>query len=197
MDRRTALRNIALTTGSITLLARCGFGEERLPIALNNLNVSVEQEDLLKEIVGVIIPETDIPGAASLEVHNFVWVMADDCMEKADQNRFMKGLSQFNTLLKHDRDTDFESTEAPEKAGLLEYVMNLDDSYEVPVDGEGNPEFDPESVKYALSRIKGFTIQGFMQSKYVMENEMPYRLVPGPAKGCVDVDPEKRVNIYG
>ncbi len=197
MDRRTALRNIALTTGGITLLARCGFGEERVPIALNNLNVTVEQEDLLREIAGVIIPETEIPGAETLEVHNFIWVMADDCMEKEDQERFMKGLSHFNPLLSHDRDTDFTSIEPADRAGVLTYIMELDESYEVPADEEGNPEFDPEAVKYALGRIKGFTIQGFMQSQYVMENEMPYRIVPGPAKGCVDVDPEKRVNIYG
>jgi len=197
MKRRTALRNIALTTGSITLLARCGFGEERLPIALNNLKVSIEQEDLLKEIVNVIIPESEIPGAMALETHNFVWVMADDCMESQDQEIFMKGVSDFNALIQHERETDFAAVKPEEKAGILDFIMELDDTYEVPKDKEGNPRFDPASVKYALARIKGFTIQGFMQSQYVMENEMPYQLVPGPARGCADVDPAKRVNIYG
>ncbi|MEJ2006166.1 MAG: gluconate 2-dehydrogenase subunit 3 family protein, partial [Cyclobacteriaceae bacterium] len=154
-------------------------------------------EDLMKEIVDTIIPETDIPGANSLEVHNFVWVMADDCMESADQQKFMKGLSDMNRMLAHDRDMEFAEIEPADRAGILDYIMKIDESYDVPVNDDGTKEFNPDAIKYSLARIKGYTIQGFMQSQYVMQNIMPYELVPGPASGCVDVDPGKRVNIYG
>ena len=197
MDRRTALRNMAMATGGITLLARCGFGEDRLPRALNNLNVTIEDEDLLKSIVSAILPETELPGAASLQIQDFVWVMADDCMEKPEQDMFMKGIRDFNLLLKHDRDTEFGKIKPEEQAAVLQYISELDEAYAVPADDEGNPEFDLPSVKYFLGRVKGFTIQGFMQSEYIMTEVMPYLLVPGQAKGCVDVDPSKRVNIYG
>ena len=196
MDRRTALKNVAFITGGVTLLARCGFGDERLPIALKNLNVTIGQEDLLKEIVATIIPETDTPGAAALEVHNFVWVMADDCMKKEDQDRFMRGISGFNKLLKHDRDVSFEEVKPENRQETLEYISSLE-TYTDPVDSEGNPEYEAEAVRFFLSVVKNITIQGFMQSEYIMTEVMPYKLVPGPMPGCIDNEPGKKINIYG
>ncbi|MCA6074827.1 gluconate 2-dehydrogenase subunit 3 family protein [Fulvivirga sedimenti] len=197
MDRRTAIRNIALATGSVTLLTRCGFGEERLPIALNNLKVSVEQEDLLKEIVSVIIPQTDLPGAESLEVHNFVWVMADDCMDVKDQDRFMNGIGGVNKLLKHTRGQSFSEIEPAVRSEVLTEIVSFPADYAVPEDREGNPEFNLADIQYFVGQTKRFTIEGFMDSEYIMTEVMPYKLVPGPASGCLKVDPAKRINING
>ncbi len=188
---------MALVTGSVTLLSRCGFGEERLPIALNNLNVTVEQEDLLKAVVSAVIPQTDIPGAESLEVHNFVWVMADDCLDKKTQDQFMSGLNGFDKFLKHSKEKSFSEFEAVEQTGILEEVMTITRDYEVPADNEGNPEFNITDIQYFVGRTKGFTIQGFMNSQFVMTDIMPYKLVPGPASGCIVIDPNKRINING
>ena len=49
------------------------------------LQVTQTQESLLKDIVSALIPEGDLAGAGSLNVHDFVWVMVDDCMDKEKQ----------------------------------------------------------------------------------------------------------------
>ena len=80
MDRRTALKQAALIAGGVALLPSCSFGPERVAIALNNLQLDADQQDLLAKIVEAIIPSGEIPGAEELEVYKFVLVMVDDCM---------------------------------------------------------------------------------------------------------------------
>ena len=62
-------------------------------------------------------------------------------------------------------------------------------------------ELPPESylgdIQYFLNTTKRYTVQGFLQSQYVMTELMPYALVPGSHSFCETIDPTKRVNIYG
>ena len=197
MDRSQAIFSIAVATGGVTLLSRCSFGEERLPIALNNLKVTVGEEDLLKEVVDLIIPATDIPGAGELEVHNFVWVMMDDCASEDEQDRFMSGLRGFIGLSDHISEKSYDEMTPEERTSLLADIMARETVEDIPTDDAGNPSFDLSDVQYFLAETKGTTIWGFMQSEYVMKNVMPYSLVPGSSTGCATVDPTKRVNVNG
>ncbi len=197
MDRRQAIFSIAVATGGVTLLSRCSFGEERLPIALNNLQVTVEEEDLLKQVVDLIIPATDIPGAQELEVHNFVWVMMDDCATKEEQDRFMSGLRGFSQLADHISEKSFRDMTPEEQTAHLGAIMEVTVIPDIPLGDDGEPQFIAADVQYFLSETKGTTIWGYMQSEFVMKNIMPYSLVPGSSTGCATVDPSKRVNIYG
>jgi len=194
MDRRMALRQLTAAGVGITLLQACSFGEERFPMALNNLNVTVDQEELLAVIVETIIPEGEVPGARSLEADKFVWVMADDCLEASQQERFMKGLKGFDELVKALGGKSFESIPEPERATMLATVDESEFSG-VPVDEEGNAAFSPEDVKFFLGQVKWWTITGYMQSRYIMTEEMPYALVPGSFSGCKTIEPIQPVNI--
>lgn len=196
MDRRTALKQLAVTGAGITMLQACNFGEERLPIALNNLQVTVSQEDLLKSIVTAIIPEGELPGALSLEADKFVWVMADDCMSSEDQQTFMNGVKGFDSMVRVLTEREFSEIPEEERADTLQKVMDAE-GLDIPVDGDGNPSFVADDVKRFLGRTKQWTISGYMQSEYIMTEIMPYDLVPTKFQGCIDVDTTKRVNING
>lgn len=195
MDRRRALYSMALATGGITLLARCNYGPDRLPIALNNLQVTVEEEDILKELVNVIIPATDIPGAEALEVHNFVWVMADDCMKKEDQEKFMAGVRGYMPLVKNISEKEYDEMTPEEKVALLQQIETGESFGEIEKNDNGSPVFDPGAVKFMLSDVKNKTIWGYMQSEFIMKDIMPYALVPGGSTGCATIDPSIRINI--
>ena len=43
------------------------------------------------------------------------------------------------------------------------------------------------SVHYFLQNTKSFTIKGYLQSEYVMTNNIPYKMTPEPFKGCIKV----------
>lgn len=194
MDRRTALKSMVAAGAGITILQACNLGEERVPIALNNLKVTTGEEDLLRNITGAIIPEGEIPGAVSLEADKFVWVMTDDCMTPEDQERFMRGLRGFDPFMEALTEKKFEDIPAEERSLRLTELMESELA-EPPVDDEGRPVFSPDDVKFFVARTKGWTVQGYMQSEYMMTEKMPYALVPGSFRGCMDIDPSEPVNI--
>src|SRR6218665_1941113 len=95
MERRTAIRHMALLCASAMLLPSCLENKKSTSLDLKQLTVTAEQEQLLAELVETIIPKTDTPGARELGVHLFVLKMVDDCYAKEEQEKFLSGLQVF------------------------------------------------------------------------------------------------------
>lgn len=100
MNRRAALKQAALIAGSMAWLPSCNFGPERVAVALNNLQIDLDHQDLLARITEVIIPSGEISGAEDLNLYQFVLVMVDDCLPKEDQQAFASGLQKFTSFVK-------------------------------------------------------------------------------------------------
>lgn len=170
---------MALLGGGVILAPSCTFSEERVSIALNNLNVSGRQEKLLAGIVETFIPATgDAPGAKALKLHHFVLVMVDDCRGEEDRHRFVRGLDQVDRLAEHRYGAEFTDCTPGEREQLLAAVF------------EGQPELKSGGEAYedageCLAMTKQYAIRGFLNSEYVMTEELPYQLVPGHFDGCV------------
>ena len=188
MDRRNALRNLGILTGGMVLLPSCDFSEEKVSLVMNKLNIKASEETLMKELVSSIIPEGEIPGAGSLEVHNFVWIMVDDCMDDEKQASFLKGMKSFDSFVKKTNGTSFLSMQQTERENTLSDLLNIktDDS-------------DPlqKDIFLFVSTVKGLTSYGYMQSEYIMKEVMPYTLIPGSYGPCETVDKSKRINVNG
>lgn len=177
MDRRSALKQIAILGGGMFLAPSCTFDSERLSVALNNLKMVPEQEQLLAQVVETIIPATDIPGGKELKLHQFVLVMVDDCRSKEDQKFFVEGLQELNPLSDNKFGNSFSQCNPQQREDLIDGVL-----------GEHEPELNSyPAVHNFLSITKGYTIQGFLTSEYVMTEVLPYQLVPGSFDGCVKV----------
>lgn len=184
MNRRSALKQAAIIAGGIAFIPSCSFDSERVSIALKNLKIKSRHEKLLAEIAETIIPATDIPGAKDLNVHEFVLVMVDDCLDKADQDIFVKGLDQFEDFtIQHYGKSFLKGTQA-EREEMLKRIEEQEEPGETTA-------FNPQEIKTFLGRTRQFTIQGYMSSQYVMTEVVPYQLVPGHFKGCVPVEQVK------
>ena len=188
MDRRKALRNLGILTGGMVLLPSCEFSKEKISIALNNLQVTETQESLLKNLVSTLIPEGDLPGAGSLEVHDFVWVMVDDCMDKERQDAYIRGLNDFESYIKKTIGKTFASGSNEERVLALKGISEdaTDDSAKI-----------NDDVKVFFNTTKELTIFGYMRSEYIMTEVMPYTLIPGSYGPCETVDNTKRINVNG
>ncbi|SMO73409.1 Gluconate 2-dehydrogenase subunit 3 [Fodinibius sediminis] len=173
---------MALLGGGLLLAPSCTVSEERVSIALNNLNVTGRQEQLLSEVTETFIPTTDTPGAQALNIHHFVLVMVDDCRNEQDQKAFVGGLDQIEQAAKDRYEASFSSCTASQKEEVIAGLMGDQSEMQSATDNTY------QQARQCLSMTKRYTIQGFLQSEYVMTNELPYQLVPGHFNGCVPLE---------
>ncbi len=204
IDRRTVLKQLGLVASGALILPACDFNPRKVSVALENLSITVEQEDLVKLLVDTIIPASDLPGAQALEVDKFVWVMVDDCLTEEQQAGFKAGMSRFNEYVNSIASKDLEDMEPKQRTSLLTETMAVEAPEPPPLpkaDEKEQTEVPVASyLKYIqlfVSIVKSYTIQGYLQSEYIMREVMPYALVPGKIEYCQTIDPTKRINING
>jgi len=157
MNRRNAIRQLFVVAGGMAIAASCSGDRTKASIALRNVRFSAKDERLLEQLAEAVIPETDSPGAAALNLHLFVMKMVDDCHGEEDQALFVKGLADAKRI----------RGKSPEET--LAYLQNL-------------PPGDP-----FLGILKRRTIQGYLNSEYVMKNKLIYELAPGRYDGAAKV----------
>lgn len=185
MDRRKALKNLGLLSGSVILFPSCDFSKENVSRVMNNLQVTETQESLLKSLAETYIPETEHPGGLSMKLDEFIWVMVDDCLSKDERAAFIKGLSLFELTFKELDGESFQKSNQEQRATGLSQMMVENPVKEI-----------PEEVIRFIKISKSFTVLGFMRSEYIMTEVMPYSLVPGKPPVCRILDPNEKINIY-
>lgn len=158
MNRRLAIKQVLIFAGGMVLLPSCLQDKGKVSIQLQHLDISAAQENLLAEIAELIIPKTNTSGAKDLKLHLFVLKMLDDCYEPADQQQFIAGLKAF------------EGHEGKELAQLV-------------LDANSGKSGLPDEQKKFYQIMKSKTIEGYLNSKYVMSNLLIWELVPGRYNG--------------
>jgi hypothetical protein len=172
MERRFAIKQILIMAGGLALLPSCLRDSGKSSIQLENIDVNLDQEMLLAEIVETIIPKTSTPGGKELKLHLFALKMLDDCHEEAEQTTFFKGLSFFQEHTEKRFGSAFSKLASKERELAL-----LDMEKEnIPSDGQ---------IFFTI--LKRRTIQGYLNSQYVMTNLQKWELVPGRYNGYYPV----------
>ena len=183
MKRRDAIKNISLFTGGLLLFSSCDFSDKKVTIILNKLQINAKEETLLKQVVGTILPEGKIPGGVSLKAHNFVWVIIDECTSEEKQDSFMKGFRMFNQQVLDISSKNFTQLNEEKKLVILQNFMN-------------NKNTNPDILNF-LNSTKQIAVWGYMNSEYIMTEQMPYKLVPGAFsyEPCKSINNTEKINI--
>jgi hypothetical protein len=121
---------------------------------------SADQDALLNKWMGVIIPESSIPGAVSLGVPTFVKTMLRDCYEPKTSENLSKALASLPAI---------DKVSESEKEQLFFQIE------------QGKMGADAQK---AIATLKGLTIRGYMTTEYVMVNHLNYVMAPGFFNGC-------------
>lgn len=174
MDRRKFLGNLVIGGSVVWLLPSCmrntgNHGTEPLVPLVNE-----EQLNLLGELVDTIIPETDTPGAKTLKVHYFVLTMVNDCRSEEYQENFLYGLDEWESYCVGKTGKPFFSCSYNERISTLK--------------GVSQDENVSPGITALVSDTRDLTIRGYANSQYVMTGPVPYELVPGHFRGCVEVN---------
>ncbi len=138
-----------------------------------NIVVTEEQDTLLALISETIIPKTKTPGASDTSVHEFCIKMIDDCMSKKNQEKFLKGLVQFNELAERDNKKEFASMDSSER---LKFLTEL------------NERKSEDDVDFFFKTMRGLTLRGYTSSEYFLTNVQGYKIIPGKFQGCVPLN---------
>ncbi len=173
MNRRTALKNLSLIGGAISLPA-WAYVWTRDSIPPHDLSLTADQQKLMAEIVETIIPATDTPGAKEIGVDGFVLTMISDCYDKDVQQEFHSGLSNLEKNIQAKYGKSFMNLDLIQRTEVLNNLQKENNSGK-----EGGIQFFP--------LVKGLTIQGYLNSEYIMKNLLKYELVPGRFDGSFPV----------
>jgi hypothetical protein len=172
MNRRTVFKRLAMASAAALIVPSCVSDPKKISVALNNLSITGDEEELLGDIADVIVPTTDTPGACAVEAHLFALVMVDDCMDKSEQKTYLKGMRNFEEALKSLTGKSFRAASPAEK---LEMVTAL----------EQHKKELSQDVQVFYARTRSYILQGYLSSEHFLTNVKPYKLVPGPVfEGC-------------
>src|SRR5690606_19677857 len=124
IDRRTALKQLALTCGlalsaqSFSLMA-AGFAMPTDHKRRKNKALDSSQLALVRELGEIIIPTTDTPGAIGAEVHNFIDHQLAYCFTEQEQNTIFAGLKKIEAQAQARHQKMFIASSKTEQIALL------------------------------------------------------------------------------
>lgn len=183
MNRRNVLKTLGISAAGLATVPLWvdAWTVKKLPAA--GLNINDDQNMMLAELVGTIIPATDTPGAKELEVNKFILTMVEHCFEKDIQDEFLAGFDELEEAIRAQHGKSFMGIEFGKSYVELSDIQRneiLARLAAIPV--------PPEKKINFISFVKGLTITGFMSSEYVLENIIKYELIPSRFNGSFPVN---------
>ena len=171
MDRRKAIKNLAIVSGGLITLPQwmvsCGVSDT----TIHQTSFSVAEQKILASITDTIIPTGNNIGALSVGVDKFLQKLIDDCYEKDVQDNVKTQLKSLDGSAQTTNKKSFgDCTQSQREELLLKFSTSEKK--------EGKDFFD---------LIKSETIRGFNTSQKVMQEYLGYKVAPGHYYGSVDV----------
>jgi len=174
VNRRTSIKNI---------LAVSFLGTSLCSSCINNNNGQIESllryKSLIAELVDVIIPATDTPGAKDAKVEGFIIKTLAE-QDAIAQNRFLSGLKDLQDYSKRTYGEIFQNCSLSTKESILEHYENKGFTSRIlkKIDERlfGEPFF------YTL---KTLTVIGFCTSKIGITQALVYDFIPVYYQACI------------
>lgn len=171
MQRRSAVKNLALSIGAAIVLPSWANAWSKDSFKNISTKMSAFQENVLAEMVETIIPKTNTPGAKELNIQRFVSIMVADCYDKQAQETFAKGFELIDVAAKNSFSKTFLECDTKQRLEVLNKLAKSENKNE----------------KSFVQLVKGLTIKGYLSSEYVMTNLRIYEYAPARYHGCVPV----------
>ncbi|WP_378172323.1 gluconate 2-dehydrogenase subunit 3 family protein [Aquimarina sp. SS2-1] len=201
MNRREALKNIGLSAGYIaatpTILSLLQSCQKEYVLDWTPELLSIDEGKALEQIVDLILPETDIPGAKSLNVPMFIDKFINNAIEEVEEAQMFKyGAGVIMKELGVNEEKSIDDVTVEEYDALLANYLKLSkekqkehweaiSKVKTPEDLANVPR---EAISFSyLSSVRSLSIFGFKTSKDIAENVLNYLPVPGEYVGCDSV----------
>ena len=148
--------------------------------------LSSRQNEMVKTIADLIIPETDTPGALAVRVNDFIDIMLTEVLEDDDCEIILAGLGKLDEQSRAAYEKNFSECDTEQRIALLQ---------EQEAEAIAEHKAAEESPKLSWGRraaprdhffhkIKWLTLFGYYTSEVGMTGELDWQMVPGSYNGC-------------
>jgi len=200
MNRRDALRNIAVLMGSAISATTLSVLSESCnqPIKKNGALFSAEQEDIITELADTIIPATSTPGAKAAGVGPFVAMMVKECYPEEVQKTFVAGLDDLEKRAKSTFSNSFIAISPAQRAVVLQQVVDelkQKKAHEQKAQQTGGKKSAQTAAKKNpnfFQLAKELTMLGYFTSEVGAKQALVYMPIPGKYDGCTDMKPGQK-----
>ena len=204
MDRRKALKTIGYGAGAITvtpavvgLFHSCQNSSSNFVPEYFNKN----QFAIVSQLMELILPETEIPGAINLKLPEFLDGYIYTIYSEEGQKKISKGLDSFIhvALFDSEKSKDNKLTNEDLDFQLAKYLKadndqknswrKQDSDYQKALKNKSNsPKLPNEALAYGFAnQLRSLSITAFRTNEYIGENVLAYAPIPGEQRGCVDL----------
>ena len=204
MDRRKALKTIGYGAGAITvtpavvgLFHSCQNNSSNFVPEYFNKN----QFGIVSQLMELILPETEIPGAINLKLPEFLDGYIYTIYSEESQKKISKGLDSFIDVALFDsekskankltnEDLDFQLAKYLKADNDQKNSWKKEDSdYQKALKNKSNsPKLPSEALAYGFAdQLRSLSITAFRTNEYIGENVLAYAPIPGEQRGCVDL----------
>jgi len=183
MNRRKAIGGIFALTG-IGFASFTGF---KLFFEKASRGQLQNYENLLAELVDIIIPPTDTPGAREANVQGYIISFMEFCSSNKEYTNFYNGLNDLQENCLSDYNTHFADCTNQQKIALLE---DLDSSA------------DPNGIMAKINKklrgrpffsiLKSLTVEGYCTSKLGATELLAYQPIPARYKPITTLQPNQK-----
>ena len=142
---------------------------------------SQKEIDLIAELCETILPETDTPGAKTVNVHRYIDIMLKGHYEPENQKAFRQGLIGIDKDCVEIFGHKFVGCTSENR---LKYLIDVEKRTKAMIENEEN---EP-GVRPYFAILKELTWIGFFTSELIGEKYLNYDPIPGAYHGCIPLD---------
>lgn len=171
ISRREALQRLAiLVGGTLSSPVQAAFRGETLND--DPIRFSPEQQTLIADLSEVIMPTTNTPGAKAAGVGDFIEHVIRYCTAPNQQEAFLKGLAQTDTLSQSTFGKAFAQLDSPQRIDLVGKLT--------------------QSEKPFFLMMKELTVVGYFTSEIGATQALDYVAIPSRFQGDIPLKTGQR-----
>jgi hypothetical protein len=143
--------------------------------------------NLISELVDVIIPPTDTPGAKEAKVQNYIIDFMESCTSNKDYTTFFNGLNDVQETCSNDYNTNFEDCTMEQKTEVLQNLDNNSDANNLLAKIDNKLR-----GRSFFNILKSLTIEGYCTSESGATKLLAYDAVPANYKAITTIEPNQK-----